>query len=135
MPLGQLAAVQLRRGPPTIRTGNAQLVNYFYVDMHGRDVGGYVAGAQRAVAEQVRMPPGKVRRTGMGLLDHSGRCRCARSLSVFRIFWFAGRGRLGRALRSINAGHNRMQRVARRRLQRGMLAIARLSPCRWKNCP
>src|SRR3954463_5646028 len=58
IPLGQLAAVQLRRGPPTIRTENAQLVNYVYVDMHGRDVGGYVADAQRAVAEKVRMPPG-----------------------------------------------------------------------------
>ncbi|MCO6416158.1 efflux RND transporter permease subunit [Siccirubricoccus sp. KC 17139] len=58
IPLGQLAVVQLRRGPPTIRTENAQLVNYVYVDMHGRDVGGYVADAQRAVAEKVRMPPG-----------------------------------------------------------------------------
>ncbi|MDB5380212.1 MAG: czcA [Rubritepida sp.] len=58
IPLGQVAAVQLRRGPPTIRTENAQLVNYVYVDMHGRDVGGYVADAQRAVAEQVRMPTG-----------------------------------------------------------------------------
>lgn len=58
IPLGQLATVQLRRGPPTIRTENAQLVNYVYVDMHGRDIGGYVADAQRAVAERVRMPPG-----------------------------------------------------------------------------
>ena len=58
IPLGQLAAVQLRRGPPTIRTENAQLVNYVYVDMHGRDVGGYVADARRAVTERVRMPPG-----------------------------------------------------------------------------
>ena len=58
IPLGQLASVGLKRGPPTIRTENAQLVNYVYVDMHGRDVGGYVADAQRAVAEQVRMPPG-----------------------------------------------------------------------------
>lgn len=58
IPLGQLATVQLRRGPPTIRTENAQLVNYVYVDMHGRDIGGYVADAQRAVAKRVRMPPG-----------------------------------------------------------------------------
>ncbi|MBC9176010.1 efflux RND transporter permease subunit [Pseudoroseomonas ludipueritiae] len=58
IPLGQLATVQLRRGPPTIRTENAQLVNYVYVDMHGRDIGGYVADAQRAVAERVQMPPG-----------------------------------------------------------------------------
>jgi Cu(I)/Ag(I) efflux system membrane protein CusA/SilA len=33
-------------------------VNYIYVDMHGRDIGGYVADAQRAVASQVAMPPG-----------------------------------------------------------------------------
>jgi Cu(I)/Ag(I) efflux system membrane protein CusA/SilA len=58
IPLGQLATVSLKRGPPTIRTENAQLVNYVYVDMHGRDIGGYVADAQRAVAAQVRMPPG-----------------------------------------------------------------------------
>ncbi|WP_424138119.1 efflux RND transporter permease subunit [Roseomonas chloroacetimidivorans] len=58
VPLGQLATVNLKRGPPTIRTENAQLVNYVYVDMHGRDIGGYVADAQRAVAEKVRMPPG-----------------------------------------------------------------------------
>jgi Cu(I)/Ag(I) efflux system membrane protein CusA/SilA len=58
VPLGQLAAVRLRRGPPTIRTENAQLVNYVYVDMHGRDVGGYVADAKRAVAAQVPMPSG-----------------------------------------------------------------------------
>ncbi|MDN3563546.1 efflux RND transporter permease subunit [Paeniroseomonas aquatica] len=58
IPLGQLAAVSVKRGPPTIRTENAQLVNYVYVDMHGRDIGGYVADAQRAVAEQVTMPAG-----------------------------------------------------------------------------
>ena len=58
VPLGQLASIGLKRGPPTIRTENAQLVNYVYVDMHGRDLGGYVADAQRAVAEQVRMPLG-----------------------------------------------------------------------------
>ena len=58
IPLGQLAAVSLKRGPSTIRTENAQLVNYVYVDMHGRDIGGYVVDARRAVAERVRMLPG-----------------------------------------------------------------------------
>jgi hypothetical protein len=37
---------------------SAQLVNYIYVDMHDRDIGGYVAGAQRALAQKVRIPPG-----------------------------------------------------------------------------
>jgi len=58
MPLGQLATIRLARGPATIRTENAQLVNYVYVDLHGRDLGGYVAEAQRAVAAEVKMPPG-----------------------------------------------------------------------------
>ncbi|MDR3533104.1 MAG: efflux RND transporter permease subunit [Rhodopila sp.] len=58
IPMGQLASITVRRGPPSIRTENAQLVNYIYVDMHGRDIGGYVADAQRAVASQVAMPPG-----------------------------------------------------------------------------
>ena len=44
--------------PPTIRTENAQLVNYIYVDTRDSDIGGYVAKAQRAVGEQVRLPPG-----------------------------------------------------------------------------
>ncbi len=58
IPMGQLASISVRRGPPSIRTENAQLVNYLYVDMHGRDIGSYVADAQRAVAAQVAMPPG-----------------------------------------------------------------------------
>src|SRR5258705_9494015 len=41
-----------------IRTENAQLVNYIYVGMHDRDVGGYVADAQRALAQKVRIPAG-----------------------------------------------------------------------------
>ena len=41
-----------------VRTENAQLVNYIYVDMHDRDIGSYVADAQRAVADAVVMPSG-----------------------------------------------------------------------------
>ncbi len=58
IPLGQVVAVQITQGPPSIRTENAQLVDYIYVDMQGRDLGGYVADAQRAVREQVKFPPG-----------------------------------------------------------------------------
>jgi copper/silver efflux system protein len=58
VPLGQVASVQPTQGPPMIRTENAQLVNYIYVDMHDRDIGGYVADAQRALAQKVQIPPG-----------------------------------------------------------------------------
>jgi Cu(I)/Ag(I) efflux system membrane protein CusA/SilA len=58
VPLGQLASVKITLGPPSIRTENAQPVAYIYVDLQGRDLGGYVADAARAVAAQVKMPPG-----------------------------------------------------------------------------
>ena len=49
VPLGQVAAWRVTQGPPCIRTENAQLVAYVYVDIHGRDIGGYVADAAAAV--------------------------------------------------------------------------------------
>jgi Cu(I)/Ag(I) efflux system membrane protein CusA/SilA len=58
VPLGQLAEVLLERGPPSIRTENALLSAYIFVDIRGRDIGGFVADAQRAVNEQVRFEPG-----------------------------------------------------------------------------
>ena len=58
VPLGQLARVSLSQGPATIRTENALLSDYIYVDIRDRDLGGYVAEAQKAVREQVKLPPG-----------------------------------------------------------------------------
>ena len=58
VPLGQVASVRLAKGPASIRTENAQLVVYIFVDFRDRDIGGYVADAQRVVAEQVRFPQG-----------------------------------------------------------------------------
>jgi len=58
IPLGQVASIRIAQGPPSIRTENAQLVDYIYVDMQGRDLGGYVNEARKAVADQVAMPPG-----------------------------------------------------------------------------
>jgi Cu(I)/Ag(I) efflux system membrane protein CusA/SilA len=58
IPLGQVASVRIAQGPPSIRTENAQLVDYIYVDMQGRDLGGYVNEARKAVADRVAMPPG-----------------------------------------------------------------------------
>jgi len=58
LPLGQLAAVRIVQGAPAIRTENAQLVAYIYVDIEGHDIASYVAEARRAVAEQVEFPRG-----------------------------------------------------------------------------
>ncbi len=58
VPLGDVAKVRLARGPTSIRTENGQLALYIFVDMHGRDLGGYVADAQKAVADNVHFPPG-----------------------------------------------------------------------------
>jgi Cu(I)/Ag(I) efflux system membrane protein CusA/SilA len=48
----------LTRGPTSIRTENGQLANYVYVDIRDRDLGGYVADAQRAVQAGIQFPPG-----------------------------------------------------------------------------
>ena len=58
IPLGQLARVEIVRGTPGIRTENALLSAYVYVDIRDRDIGGYVAEAKKAVAGKVRFPPG-----------------------------------------------------------------------------
>ena len=58
VPLGEVAKVELTRGATSIRTENGQLATYIFVDISGRDLGGYVADAQRAVAERVTLPPG-----------------------------------------------------------------------------
>jgi copper/silver efflux system protein len=58
IPLGQLARVEVAKGAPGIRTENALLSAYIYVDIRGRDIGGYVADAKKAVASGVKFPPG-----------------------------------------------------------------------------
>jgi Cu(I)/Ag(I) efflux system membrane protein CusA/SilA len=58
VPLGEVARVSLSQGAPGIRTENALLSAYVYVDIRGRDIGSYVRDAQRAVAQQVEFPPG-----------------------------------------------------------------------------
>jgi Cu(I)/Ag(I) efflux system membrane protein CusA/SilA len=58
VPLGEVADVKLTRGATTVRTENGQLAVYIYVDIANRDLGGYVAEAQQAVAKSVKMPPG-----------------------------------------------------------------------------
>lgn len=58
IPLGQVARVEVAKGTPGIRTENALLSAYIYVDIRDRDIGGYVADARKAVNEHVTFPPG-----------------------------------------------------------------------------
>lgn len=58
IPLGEVATIWPARGPTTIRTENGQLAVYIFVDIRDRDLGGYVAEAQKAVADGVKFPPG-----------------------------------------------------------------------------
>ncbi len=58
IPLGQVAKVSLVQGPASIRTENAQLAAYIFVDARERDLGSYVADAKKAVAASVKFPPG-----------------------------------------------------------------------------
>jgi len=58
VPLGQVAKVRVTKGAPAIRTENALLSAYIYVDIRDRDIGRYVADAKKAVAEKVDFPPG-----------------------------------------------------------------------------
>ncbi len=58
IPLGQVAKVLITKGAPGIRTENALLSAYIYVDIRERDIGGYVADAKKAVAAQVKFPSG-----------------------------------------------------------------------------
>ena len=58
IPLGQVAKVSVGKGSPGIRTENALLSAYIYVDIRDRDIGSYVADARKAVNEKVKFPPG-----------------------------------------------------------------------------
>ena len=58
VPLGEVAAIKLARGPTTIRTENGHLAVYIFVDIRDRDLGGYVADAKAAVAASVQFPAG-----------------------------------------------------------------------------
>ncbi|MEX1109010.1 MAG: CusA/CzcA family heavy metal efflux RND transporter [Dongiaceae bacterium] len=58
IPLAQVASITLSEGPSSIRTENAQLALYVFVDFRGVDIGSYVEEAQRMVTENVEIPTG-----------------------------------------------------------------------------
>jgi len=56
--LGQVADIAVSDGPGIIRSENARLNGWIYVDIAGRDIGSYVEAAQRTVAQNVDLPVG-----------------------------------------------------------------------------
>ncbi len=56
--LGEVAAIHIADGPPMLRTENARLAGWVYVDIRGRDLSSVVHDMQAAVAGQVKLPPG-----------------------------------------------------------------------------
>ena len=58
IPISQVADIQIKKGPPAIKSENARRTAWIYVDLKGIDVGTYVENARKAVAEQVKLPPG-----------------------------------------------------------------------------
>jgi Cu(I)/Ag(I) efflux system membrane protein CusA/SilA len=58
IPIDQLADIRIVMGPPEIKTEEATKVGYVYVDVTGRDIGGYVKEAKKAIAEHIKLPTG-----------------------------------------------------------------------------
>ena len=58
IPLGELADIAYTEGPPMIKSENARLTGWVFVDIAGRDIGSYVTEARKIVAESIDLPPG-----------------------------------------------------------------------------
>ena len=58
VPLSQVADISLSKGVAGIKTENALLNTWIFVDVRGRDIGSYVADAKKTVLEKVKFPPG-----------------------------------------------------------------------------
>lgn len=57
IPMAQLARITMATGPPMIRDENGSLAGIVFVDVAGRDLGGYVEEVQRLIRERVLLPP------------------------------------------------------------------------------
>ncbi|MDT8282234.1 MAG: CusA/CzcA family heavy metal efflux RND transporter, partial [Gammaproteobacteria bacterium] len=58
IPLAEVADIRIDKGPGMIKTENARLNGWIYIDIEGRDLGSYVQQAQQTVIDQVKLPPG-----------------------------------------------------------------------------
>jgi len=58
IPLAEVAEIRIDEGPGLIKTEDARLNGWIYIDIEGRDLGSYVLQAQQVVANEVKLPPG-----------------------------------------------------------------------------
>lgn len=58
IPLGDVAEIRYESGPPMIKSENARLNGWVFVDISGRDLGTYVAEAKAVLQQQLPLPPG-----------------------------------------------------------------------------
>lgn len=58
IPIAQVAKIHIRKGPPGIKSENARLNAWIYVDIKGIDVGTYVKNAKKLVDEKIDLPTG-----------------------------------------------------------------------------
>jgi Cu(I)/Ag(I) efflux system membrane protein CusA/SilA len=58
IPLGAIAQIEIADGPPSLKSENARLSGWVYVDIRGRDLTSVVREAQQAVASRVQLPAG-----------------------------------------------------------------------------
>ena len=56
--LGTVSEIRVADGPPMLKSENARLNGWIYVDIRGRDLGSYVQDAQQIVAREIKLPPG-----------------------------------------------------------------------------
>ena len=56
--LGDIAAITITDGPPMLKSENARLSGWVYIDLHGRDLSSAVREMQQAVSRNVKLPPG-----------------------------------------------------------------------------
>ncbi len=56
--LAEVADIRIESGPGLIKTENARLNGWIYIDIEGRDLGSYVQEARQVVADKVDLPPG-----------------------------------------------------------------------------
>lgn len=58
LPLSEVADIRIESGAAMIKTENARLNGWIYVDLEVSDLGGYVSHAKQVVADKVKLPPG-----------------------------------------------------------------------------
>jgi copper/silver efflux system protein len=89
IPLAQIADIRMTTGPAMIRDENGMLAGYVYVDLAGRDVGGFVEDAKKVVATKVSVPTGySIQWSGQyeNMLRVRERLKIVVPITVFLIF-------------------------------------------------